>query len=380
MNLRKTIHKTHLILGLTSGLVVFVVSITGCLLAFEKEIKGLNQSWKKTEIQEGAFLPPSKLKPLGDALYPGRTIHGIAYGKKNETAEIVFFEREPLFYRTLYVNPYNGELVKDKNQAKDFFRVILMGHYQLWLPEKIGQPIVAWSALIFVVMLISGIKLWWPRGKRPVAESFKIKWAAKLRRKFFDMHSVLGFYASAIILLLALTGMVWGFQWFSKTAYKAMGGKKELAYTHPLSDSTRADHTFDADQAADWLFYKVIEAYPEGSHVEIHFPEENNHEALFAHVNPSHYTWWQTDYIYYDRYTLAEMESNNIWGKLKDANTADKIRRMNYDIHIGAIAGLPGKIIVFLASLIAASLPVTGFVFWRIKTREKKKFLKEMNI
>ena len=105
-----------------------------------------------------------------------------------------------------------------------------------------------------------------------------------------------------------------------------------------------------------------------------------DHEALFAHVNLSDYTWWQTDYIYYDRYTLKEIERENIWGKLKDANTADKIRRMNYDIHIGAIACLPGKIIVFLAGLIAASLPVTGFIFWRMKTREKKNFLKEMNI
>jgi len=44
---------------------------------------------------------------------------------------------------------------------------------------------------------------------------------------------------------------------------------------------------------------------------------------------------------------------------------------MNYDIHVGAIAGMPGKIIAFLASLLSASLPVTGFIIWW--DREKRK-------
>jgi uncharacterized iron-regulated membrane protein len=46
---------------------------------------------------------------------------------------------------------------------------------------------------------------------------------------------------------------------------------------------------------------------------------------------------------------------------------------MNYDIHVGAILGLPGKIIAFLASLIPASLPVTGFLIWWGKKKKGKK-------
>jgi len=48
---------------------------------------------------------------------------------------------------------------------------------------------------------------------------------------------------------------------------------------------------------------------------------------------------------------------------------------MNYDIHTGAILGLPGKILAFFASLICASLPVTGFYIWygrKYKKKEKK--------
>ncbi len=45
---------------------------------------------------------------------------------------------------------------------------------------------------------------------------------------------------------------------------------------------------------------------------------------------------------------------------------------MNYDIHVGAVLGLPGKIMAFFASLIAASLPVTGFYVWCGRKKKKK--------
>jgi len=37
---------------------------------------------------------------------------------------------------------------------------------------------------------------------------------------------------------------------------------------------------------------------------------------------------------------------------------------MNYDLHTGGVLGITGKIIAFLASLIAASLPITGLLIW----------------
>ena len=46
---------------------------------------------------------------------------------------------------------------------------------------------------------------------------------------------------------------------------------------------------------------------------------------------------------------------------------------MNYDIHIGAIGGIAGKIIAFLSSLLIASLPVTGTLLWYGRTYKKTK-------
>jgi uncharacterized iron-regulated membrane protein len=64
-----------------------------------------------------------------------------------------------------------------------------------------------------------------------------------------------------------------------------------------------------------------------------------------------------------------------MYGKLENATAADKIARMNYDIHVGAVLGLPGKIMAFAASLIAASLPITGFLIWRGRKKKSKQSL-----
>lgn len=74
--------------------------------------------------------------------------------------------------------------------------------------------------------------------------------------------------------------------------------------------------------------------------------------------------YYDSDYRFFDQNTLEEIETPGIFGKYKDAKLADKILRMNYDIHIGAIGGIAGKIIAFLVSLIIATLPVTGILLW----------------
>jgi uncharacterized iron-regulated membrane protein len=94
---------------------------------------------------------------------------------------------------------------------------------------------------------------------------------------------------------------------------------------------------------------------------------------IAANANEDASTYWKTDYRYFDQYSLKELPAQSIYGRLKDANAADKLIRMNYDIHTGAIIGLPGKILMFFASMIAASLPVTGCLIWLGRRRKARR-------
>jgi uncharacterized iron-regulated membrane protein len=371
MTVKKIIGKIHLWLGFASGLLVFIIAVTGCIYAFQKEIQDLTQPFRFVDQQSKEFLPPSVLKTAAEKELPEKHIHAVQYLGRDRAAMVIFYSLDPEYYYLVYINPYTAEVTKVKDMSADFFAFILDGHFYLWLPPHIGQPIVATATLCFVIMLISGIVLWWPRKKKDATQRVSIKWQARWRRLNYDLHNVLGFYVWAIALIFAFTGLVWGFQWFANGLYTAAGGEKTLLYSEPLSDTTQL---YRGDLPVIDKIYSLMKSqYPHAKTIEVHIPETRA-SVVGANANPDDETYWKLDYRYYDQYTLKEVSVDHIYGRFPEAKDADKLMRMNYDIHTGAILGLPGKFIAFFASLICASLPVTGvYIWWGRKTKAKKK-------
>lgn len=370
--LKYWIGQIHLWLGLISGLFVCFLGITGCILAFEKEIENVTQPYRKLEIQNKALLSPTQLKNIADKALPNKHAHSVTY-LPGKATQVVYYNFDPEYYYIVFVNQYSGEVLKVKNMSDDFFRIVIMGHYYLWLPPEIGQPILTSATLIFVLLLISGLVLWWPKTKAASKQRFSIKWSAKWKRLNYDFHNILGFYMTWVAIFIALTGMVMGFQWFAKSVYfTTSGGKSLTQFTETYSDTTTNTNLKINASAADKIWQSYLKSDPDfkGS-IDVHVPE-NEKASIEIAKNPDPETYWKADYRYYDQHTLKELEVKHVFGKIKNATVADKIYRMNYDIHVGAILGLPGKILAFFASLIAASLPITGFIIWWGRKKKKK--------
>lgn len=368
-NFKKFIGKLHLWLGLATGLVVFIVSITGCLYAFQEEIQNATQAYRFVLPENKAVLPPSVLEKIAQQALPHKHLHSIEYGNTNEATKAVFYHFQPSYYYLVYLNPYSGKVLKIKNMDSDFFRIVLNGHYYLWLPPQIGHPLVASATLGFLILLLSGLVLWWPKNQAAAKQRFSIKWNASWKRRNYDLHNVLGFYATWIVLVIAITGLVWGFEWFAKSLYWSIGGQKSLRYEAPLSSKATANLT---EPAIDQLWKKIQSEYPKGSSIDVH-PAETDSSSILIEINPEKGTYWQRDYRYFDQYTLQEKTVKHIYGRITQASLSDKLFRMNYDIHVGAIFGLAGKILAFFISLIAASLPITGFLIWWGRKRKQSK-------
>ncbi len=125
--------------------------------------------------------------------------------------------------------------------------------------------------------------------------------------------------------------------------------------------------------AIDFLWKKTMAENPTAQTIEMHYPETSK-STIAAVTNPIAGTFYKADYIYYDQYSLKPLPVTHNFGRYRDdLNLANKIMRMNYDIHIGAIVGLPGKILAFIISAITASLPVTGFIIWWGRRKKSKK-------
>ena len=293
-------------------------------------------------------------------------IQGVAYGTKDKAAMVAYTDKAQ-GYTLIYINPYSGDVLHKKVFSKDFFRFILNGHYYLWLPPKIGQPVVAIAVLVFVLLLLTGMILWWPRNlkKANVNKSFKIKWNASFKRVNYDLHNVFGFYVLLIAFVIAATGLVWGFQWFARTVYwTASAGGKLPTFKRPVSDTTARYAITDMPPEDKIMQLLQKEGPMDKGSFQIQFPMKRS-DPYSLMSNPDEGVYYRRTFRFFDRNTLQELQGGGVYGKtFAGSSGADKLNRMNYDIHTGAVLGLAGKILAFFASLICASLPVTGFLVW----------------
>lgn len=373
MNFKKIIGKIHLWLGLSTGLVVFVVSLTGCLYAFQQEIQDATQPFRFSKVEETrAVLPPSAFEAVARKKLPKAHLHAINYPAKGRSVEAIFYGFDPEHYYIIYHNPYTAEVIHVQNMEETFFHWVLDGHYYLWLKPEIGQPITSYATLIFVFMLISGIVLWWPKNKAAAKQRFWFRWkdATQWKRKNYDLHNILGFYSSFLLLIISVTGIFFGIQWFTYLIYTATGGEKDLLFSEPVSQKPIV--TDFKKPATDLVWEKMKAEHPDALSLEVHAIESDS-ATIGANVNTREGVYWSTDYRYFDQYTLKEVPTKTVYGRLKDANTADKLIRMTYDIHTGGILGFAGKVLAFLLSVVATSLPVTGFYIWWGRRKKNSK-------
>src|SRR4051812_13845743 len=104
MAFRKLIGQIHLWLGLSSGLVVFIISVTGCLYAFQAEVGDLTQPYRFVEPQQKTLLSPSQLKTIAQQQLPGKKVHSVQYGRERNAAQVAFYNFEPAYYYLVYLN------------------------------------------------------------------------------------------------------------------------------------------------------------------------------------------------------------------------------------------------------------------------------------
>jgi len=365
--LKKILAFLHLWLGLASGLVIMVICLTAAIWSFSPEIEGL-QSFRHVTPQDKPYLPVTRLRAIANQQLPGKKVQRLTFDAKDKAAIAELYAED--YYYAVYINPYNGQVLKVRDEDHTFFRQVILGHYSLWLGD-IGREIVKWATLIFLIMLISGIVLWWPKNKAARKQRFKIKLGTSPKRLNYDLHNVLGFYCAWIIVFAALTGVVWMFDWASKAEYFiASGGQQQKVYSEPVSVK-RSPGIPMQRVGLDSLYNAVRTQYGNKAEMAIvEFPETDS-SAIGIAMFPRSNTFYNGDYLFFDQYTMLPL-TPTYWGKYEDANGGDKLSRMNYDMHIGNILGFPGRVAMFLAVLVGASLPVTGFYIWWGRKKKKK--------
>jgi uncharacterized iron-regulated membrane protein len=367
--LKKIASQLHLWLGISSGLVVFVVALTGCLLVFEDELEPvINKQFHVVNVVEGQHrLPLDVLQRTVRERFPSKKITRVSF-EPGADRTVVFGLKSGKKEKGLFsvaVNPYNGQIAGTRQENDAFFHVVLQLHRYLCL-EETGKVITGISCVMFLVIMITGLILWWPNRKNR-KQRFTVKWDAKFKRLNWDLHAIFGFYTLPFVFIIAITGLVWSYKWVNNMIYIAFDGKPQQKREAPANISL-----VSANQGTLETIFKetnrqlpnpgrILMTIPESDSVSITVSKADDHAAISNIVN----------FLYFDK-----NEGQLISKRLYASETRGmKVRRLVYPIHTGSLLGWPTKIIAFLAALIAATLPVTGIIIWLGKKTKSKKTL-----
>jgi len=219
--MKKIFHKIHLWLSIPLGLIIFVICLSGAILVFQTEINELTNPGRYfvEEVAEKP-LPIDELVTKTNSQLIDRTVSSVQVPSDLKRNYVMSLSGEGR--ASAYVNPYTGELKGTTQRGEGFFSVMLQLHRWL-LSRDIGKPIVGYTTLVFVFILITGIIIWWPKGKKQLKHRLQIKTKNGWKRFWYDLHITGGMYVLIGLLVLSLTGLTYSFRWYSKAFYGAFG-------------------------------------------------------------------------------------------------------------------------------------------------------------
>ena len=393
--MKKIFRKIHLWLSVPFGLIITLVCFSGAMLVFENEVnEWFRRDLYYVETVKESPLPMDKLlEKVATTLPDSVSVIGVSISSDPGRAYQVSLSKPRR--ASLYVDQYTGE-VKGKSERSGFFMFMFRMHR--WLLDSMnpgnegifwGKMIVGVSTLLLVFVLISGIVIWWPRTRKALKNSLKITATKGWRRFWYDLHVAGGMYALIFLLAMALTGLTWSFPWYRTAFYKVFGVEvqQRAAQGHEQkSDAQKRDTKLVAHR----------EKKREGNEVrkgERSRRPENNHSDMYSVTSP--FVYWQEIYDKlrrqnpeYKQISISSGTASVSFNRFGNQRASDrysfntdngeftetslyqhqdksgKIRGWIYSVHVGNWGGMFTRILTFIAALLGAALPLTGYYLW----------------
>ena len=287
----------------------------------------------------------------------------------------------------VYVDQYTGQITGRYERAP-FFSFMFRLHR--WLLDSMkpgetvfwGKLIVGTSTLMLVIVLVSGAVIWWPRTRKALSGRLKVNVRRGWKKFLYDLHVAGGIYAFVFLLALALTGLTWSFQWyrtgfysiFGAEAVSSGGGHGNAGGGHdsarggirPVSgtSSDQGLHVLDSDAsvAVPEVWDKVVKDLA-GRNPDYASITVSDGSASVSYGRPGNRR--AADRYFFDQST-GEITGAVLY---KDAARTAKVSGWVYSVHTGSWGGVLTKVLTFLAALLGASLPLTGYWMWLKKRR-----------
>ena len=247
----RTIWRWHFYAGLFCIPFVMWLALTGSIYLFKPQI----ETWLERPYDHltlaGPSQPPSAQVEAALNAAPGTVLRAYELPQTPTSAARVIVSRGAKQIR-VYVRPDNLQVLKVLNEDDRFMRTIFRMHGELLIGDR-GSNLVELAACWTIVMLITGLFLWWPRGASGLAGVIWPRLGGGAKMFLRDLHAVTGVWVSFFAIFLLLTGLPWAKNWggylkevrkFTGTAVATQdwtnGRSSELAQRRAQDAATRA--------------------------------------------------------------------------------------------------------------------------------------------
>lgn len=370
---RRLFFQLHWFLGITAGLVLAVMGVTGGLLSFEDEIsEAFSPRLFAPGVPSSPDLSPDRVIAKLEAEHQGYVITRLDWDMARDRSHAVRLERgkgrERLNGR---VDRATGAWLGEPATA-GFFKTIEDLHRWLALPggsDGIGRQITGLSALALIFFAFSGLYLRWPRRAFYWRSWLVLDWRKTGRNLWRALHATVGTWVLLFYLLSALTGLWWSYDWYRSGVTYALTGKSTVNEDNTGKPGEQGSGRPAIDQA--WTaFLHGPGAQYDWVRISLPRPGEQAKKLNFDARRADARHLRQTDRYSYDPVTAALVKSDlyvkRPLGKI--------VTQSMFEIHRGAFFGLPGRIMLLLTSLAMPLFTVTGWLLY-LSRRSRKRAL-----
>ncbi len=352
---KKVWFKIHLYLGLIAAVILFTVAITGAILSFQKEIIYLiNKDSFVVKVEENKLTEKQILEKFQEK-FPSEKIKALSFFNDPKSSYIINVAikgakgKAAFKGKNYYVNPYNMEILPFV-KGEETFKFIELIHRGL-IADKIGKQIVGVSVVCLLILIVSGIVIYWDRLKKSFIKSITFSFKSKNRKLLSTMHSSVGMWIIPFLLLASITGLTWSYPYFKENLFTLLGVEKTIKkrFKQDISNTS----SFNDIQTAIYLFKKNISNY---DNARISLIENKNDIYTLRYIknNPIHNRARNSISIDIKNQTVLKHEqfSNLPFNK--------QLTKSIYPLHTGEYFGVIGQTLMFLSSLALGLLCVTG--------------------
>ena len=372
--LKKVLFQIHWFFGITAGLVLALMGITGALYSFEDEIlDAINPDVLFVQPQAQRLSLAEMVTKVEEQGKDTAAMFRIDVD--GDRIAQVWFKPAPGQRRGEMhnFNPYTGAFTEDA-VGQDVFGFILNLHRFLAAGE-FGKQVTAACTLILVFFCLSGLYLRWPRKPLNWRVWLTLDWAKKGRSFNWDLHSVFGTWCLIIYLLLAITGLMWSYDWFSNGVTKLIGDPPVAGEQRrgggPRPAAAQQDASSVAAVAPDydaiWQTIKTA-AGPDLKTYNLRMPAAPGQMATVFYLLKT---------APHPR-ALNQITLDPASGALKavsrytDKSLGGQLLVSNYALHTGSYFGLTGRIVVTVAALMMPLFFITGWLLYLDRRRKKR--------